>query len=271
MQSVITTSSGAAEEYSKYSLNPYEGCGHGCTYCYAAQMQARWGNFKDCQDFFDNPRPRPNVIERLKVDAPKLRKAYLKKRNGYSDLVASGFDPSVLVCPEVPFILLCFMCDPYQPINQEYQLTRQAIEILHENGLGVNILTKGTITDLDLLAKNPHLSKVGITYTGSDSYTERNAVVPYYRTKNLIHAKELNIYTWASLEPVISPRMCYEYIEDHYSLVDEFKIGKWNYSPEAKKIDWHRFGHRAEALCHKLGVNYYIKKALRKEMKCKTV
>ena len=46
--------------------------------------------------------------------------------------------------------------------------------------------------------------------------------------------------------------------------VDRVKIGKLNYHPSA--INWKEFGHEAEALCQTLGLDYYIKDSLRKEI-----
>lgn len=45
---------------------------------------------------------------------------------------------------------------------------------------------------------------------------------------------------------------------------DKVKIGKLNYWPS--DINWKQFGERAEALCKSLGIEYYIKDSLRKEM-----
>lgn len=46
--------------------------------------------------------------------------------------------------------------------------------------------------------------------------------------------------------------------------VDNVKIGKLNYHPSA--IDWKDFGEKAEHLCQAIGIEYYIKDSLRKEM-----
>jgi hypothetical protein len=44
--------------------------------------------------------------------------------------------------------------------------------------------------------------------------------------------------------------------------VDSYKVGKWNYSADANKIDWKRFVHEAIELFEKLGKEYYVKKSL---------
>ena len=53
-------------------------------------------------------------------------------------------------------------------------------------------------------------------------------------------------------------------IETVAPFVDKVKVGKLNYHPS--DINWKEFGEKAEALCKKLGLNYYIKDSLRKEM-----
>jgi DNA repair photolyase len=241
----ITESKGAAKEYNRLSCNLCFGCSHACDYCYAAKMAVRFGWFKSIQDFQQKPFPREGIIEALEKDAKK----WSKKAPG-------------------EFVLLSFMTDPYQePLNSKYKLARQAIEILHKYDLGVNILTKGIITDFDLLGKRRELSKVGITITGAYKDMEPNAATPVSRYNNIQTAKLFGIKTWCSYEPVIEPDSVLWHIQMHYAKFDEIKIGKWNYSPEAKKIDWYKFGHEAEELCQKLGVKYMIKADLRKEMK----
>jgi DNA repair photolyase len=253
---------GKALEYGEYACNLYKGCGHGCTYCYAPSVLRM-----DRKEFYNNPQPRDGNIEALKRDAKTLGAETMpsvvaRQLECFDAAMQGGFSPPP---KRPPFIFLCFTCDPYQPINQKYQLTRQAIEIIHGEGLGVNILTKGIITDFDLLAKNPHLSKVGITVTGDNGTYEKHIPLLAERYNNLHEAHKAGIPAWISFEPIINVDAVLRAIPRLIG-VDEFKIGKWNYSPEAKKIDWYKFGHEVEELCQKLGVNYYIKEDLRKEM-----
>lgn len=55
-----------------------------------------------------------------------------------------------------------------------------------------------------------------------------------------------------------------EAIENCADILDRVKIGKLNYYPS--KINWADFGRAAEALCQRLGLDYYIKDSLRREM-----
>ena len=53
-------------------------------------------------------------------------------------------------------------------------------------------------------------------------------------------------------------------MKTYREFIDKVKIGKLNYHPS--DIDWNKFGHEAEDLCRKLGLDYYIKDSLRAEM-----
>ena len=55
-----------------------------------------------------------------------------------------------------------------------------------------------------------------------------------------------------------------ECIEECHDIIDKVKIGKLNYYHS--DINWKQFGETAEGLCRNLGLNYYIKESLRKEM-----
>ena len=150
-------------------------------------------------------------------------------------------------------IHLCFTCDPY-PTGYDTTPTREIIKILKEYGNHVQILTKGDGSrDFDLLDENDWY---GVTLDCSGGREEAE------RTYALGEARRRGIKTWISFEPVLDDELCLQYL--HFLSVDKVKIGKLNYWPS--DIDWKVFGHEAEALCKELGVDYYIKDSLRKEM-----
>ena len=68
--------------------------------------------------------------------------------------------------------------------------------------------------------------------------------------------------TWVSLEPVLEPAASLEIIRETAPYVNLFKVGKLNYHPMARSIDWRAFGLAAIALLESLGKPYYIKKDL---------
>ena len=87
---------------------------------------------------------------------------------------------------------------------------------------------------------------------------------PSDRLVDLLSAKWLGIKTWVSCEPVVNADAVLEFLESCWDSIDKVKIGKLNYYPS--DINWKKFGTDAEALCKRLGLDYYIKESLRKEM-----
>lgn len=63
---------------------------------------------------------------------------------------------------------------------------------------------------------------------------------------------------------MISDADVLKFIKNCHSIIDKVKIGKLNYHPST--INWKDFGHEAEQLCKDLGMDYYIKESLRKDM-----
>lgn len=235
---IIYQPKGRAREYCKLAANLYRGCGHGCKYCYAPDT-----TFTDREKFYREPAPRNNVIEQLAKDA------------------ASGEFAGRPV-------LLCFTCDPYQPINDHYDLAGQAIRHLKANGIQVEILTKGGLRaerDLHLLDGGDKIAATLTFIDPADSLEwEPGAALPEERFELLKRAHGLGIQTWASLEPVIDPEQSLEIIRRTHHFVDLFKVGVLNHHPLAKTIDWRKFGRQVVDLLENLGCRYYIKDDLRK-------
>lgn len=237
MAGVIYEPKGKAREYSDLALNLYTGCSHGCKYCYAPRAL-----FMDAKTFFESPQPKKDILERLEKDAAKLAN---DKRH----------------------VLLCFTCDPYQPLERDLQLTRQAIKILRENNIRFKVLTKSELAtrDFDLYTKYDWF---GVTLTclshlASEEW-EPKVDNPSNRIRALKIASMQRIKTWVSLEPVIYPEQTLELIRRTHEFVDHYKVGKLNYKKPPEKVDWKKFTHDVVNLFEKLGCDYYIKEDLRK-------
>ena len=219
---------GAAKEYGDYALNIYTGCPHRCYYCFAPSVLRR-----EREKFHSDVRPRENVVEETRRQL---------EREGITGKL----------------IHLCFTCDPY-PTGYDTTTTREIIKALKEHGNHVQILTKGTGSrDFDLLDGDDWY---GVTLDGQIRQPE---VGIQHRYIDLIHAHQRGIRTWVSFEPVVDAEGVLRDIKDVSGYVDRVKIGKLNYHPS--NIDWKWFGFEAEALCRRLGLDYYIKDGLRKEM-----
>lgn len=110
-----------------YSMNPYQGCEHGCIYCYARNTHEYYG-FSAGLDF------ESKII--VKKNAPRLLEEQLVNRNWEA----------------VP-IQLSGNTDCYQPLERTYRLTRGLLEVLLRYQNPVGIITKNSLIlrDLDLL------------------------------------------------------------------------------------------------------------------------
>jgi len=229
---------GKAREYSALAVNLYTGCEHGCVYCYAPDA-----TFK-AREQFARAVPRNGIIAALQRD--------LQRSNGI---------------PNTP-IMLCFTCDPYQPIDDQHQLTRQAIQVIKAVGRNVCILTKAgkrAERDLDLLGPGDDFGASLTLFDESDSLSwEPHAAIPEDRFEALRQAKSRGISTWASLEPVIYPDQTLKIIERTHEFVDLFKVGVLNYHPQAKLTNWTQFALDARALLESLNARYIFKKDLQK-------
>lgn len=234
---IIYRPSGRAEEYSHLAANLYVGCAHGCKYCYGPATMRN-------PDFFTKQHPRPFVIKRLTEEVEKYK----------------GTDERVL---------LCFGCDAYQPLELELGLTRQTIELFREYDIPFQVLTKaGPLATRDFDLYGPH-DMFAVTLTlldGSESLLqEPEAALPAERIRNLEIARERDIETWVSLEPVIDPGQSLELIRQTHHLVGHYKIGKMNHhKSDLTWSQWRDFGIKAIRLCRELGVDFYIKKDLAK-------
>lgn len=227
MKPPIYEPTGKAKEYGDYALNIYTGCPHRCFYCFAPNVL-----HKDKETFHSVVEPRANIVEEVRK---QLEKEHIAGK----------------------LIHLCFTCDPY-PTGYDSTPTREIIQLLKDHGNHVQILTKGDGSrDFDLLDSDDWY---GVTLDGGES-----GETAVNRLETLRTAKTKGINTWISFEPVLNDRRVISYIGlTKNFFVDRVKIGKLNY--HQSDIDWKAFGTEAEALCKKLGIEYYIKESLRAEM-----
>lgn len=241
MRTVIYETKGRAREFNELAINLFTGCGHQCIYCYGADVTHQ------TKELFEK-HPQIRVTAHDVLQSAKAWKAKGETRR----------------------VLLCFVTDPYQPIEQETQLTRKCIMALHEVGLNVIILTKGglrSIRDFDLLTPQDAYATTLTCLDDNDSrHWEINAALPYERIKALREAHKRGIETWVSFEPVIYPHDIVPLINLTFPFVGHYKVGIMNYHPHGKSINWREFGWNTKSIMDRMGVKYYFKKDLLKEM-----
>ncbi len=129
----------SASKVYPYVVNPYVGCQHACSYCYARFMKRVTGHREPWGEFVD---VKVNAADLLRAEAVKKRKARVW---------VSG------------------VCDPYQPLEKQYALTRQCLEILVANQWPIVVQTRSPLVlrDLDVL-KNAPAVEVGFSVTTAD-------------------------------------------------------------------------------------------------------
>lgn len=163
-------------------------------------------------------------------------------------------------------VMFCFACDPYQRLDVEKGITRQAIKILHRHGLTVCILTKGgtrALRDLDLMGpKDSFATTLTCLDDGESLKWEPGAALPEDRFDTLRRFHAVGVPTWVSLEPVLNPATTLELIRRTSDYVDHYKVGTLNHHPLAKRIDWATFARQAKALLEGMGKSYYLKRDL---------
>jgi len=126
-----------------YSLNCYTGCEHGCIYCYARFMQR----------FHPHPEPWGEFVD-VKVNAAEALAKQLRRAAPGGVFVSSA-------------------CDAWQPLEREWELTRQCCQLLTAHGFKVNALTKSALVLRDLDVFEPGLARIGTTITTLDAALAR--------------------------------------------------------------------------------------------------
>jgi DNA repair photolyase len=123
-----------------YCLNPYTGCQTNCRYCYARLFMRRYSGHKE---------PWGKFVD-VKINAPELLRKQLKKA-------------------KKGIVWISSVCDPYQPLEAKYKLTRRCLEELLEKQFPVNVQTKSKLAlrDLDLFIQFEAID-VGFTIATND-------------------------------------------------------------------------------------------------------
>jgi DNA repair photolyase len=167
------------------SINPYRGCEHGCVYCYARPSHAYMG-LSPGLDFESKLFIKPNAAALLR-----------------EELTATNYVPAT--------IALGSNTDPYQPIERDYRITRQVIEVLQEFNHPFGIVTKSAsvLRDLDILIEMAKLGlvKVAVSMTTLDAKLARSmeprASTPMKRLSALEILSKAGIPTVVMMGPII--------------------------------------------------------------------
>ncbi|KXB00992.1 radical SAM protein [candidate division MSBL1 archaeon SCGC-AAA259O05] len=153
----------------KYSLNPYTGCGHRCIYCYATYIP----------NFF-RPRRKKNLVERIERDLERI--------------------------PSGSIISLSNSSDPYTPMDEEHQDTRNCLEAMKGYNLRILLVTKSDLVlrDMDLLRDLKSAVTLTITALKKEVHRklEPNAPSPHKRLEAMRELEKEGIPTGLRLDPI---------------------------------------------------------------------
>jgi DNA repair photolyase len=168
----------SASKIHAYVVNPYVGCQHGCSYCYARFMKRFTGHREPWGEFVD-----------VKINAPDLlQREIVKKKPG--TVWVSG------------------VCDPYQPLEAEYRLTRQCLTILVQHGWPVVVQTRSPLVlrDMDVLQAGSKI-EVGLSIATADddirALFEPDAPPIASRIEALDALHAAGIKTYAMIAPLL--------------------------------------------------------------------
>jgi DNA repair photolyase len=233
-----------------YTFNPYVGCTHGCLYCYVPDVLRRrvsesgWGRFVCVKD---------GVLDRLKADLGR-------------------YPPGLIGVSTVT--------DPYQPVERETGITRQALVIIGAAGFTASIQTKSSMVSRDLDIMRAHKFELGMTLTSMDDrfrkIFEPGASPPEERAQVIEEASSLGIKTWLFYGPIIpghndtegdmsaivrlAEKTGSNILYDKLNLKPLLKVRlRGALAPEdllvIQRTDFTKLFHRLEARCRERGVN----------------
>jgi len=168
-----------------FSMNPYQGCEHGCVYCYARNSHEYWG-YSAGVDF------ERKIL--VKKNAPDLLAKKLKSKKW-----------------KATPIMFAGNTDIYQPVERELEITRQMLEVLWRYRHPVSMITKNSLIlrDLDILKDmaKENLVKVAVSVTTLDEplrqFLEPRTATAKQRLKTIKTLSENGIPTFAMCSPII--------------------------------------------------------------------
>lgn len=223
-----------------YVVNPYVGCQHACSYCYARFMKRFTGHREPWGDFVD-----------VKINAPELLSKEIKrKRTG--TVWVSG------------------VCDPYQPLEAKYKLTGKCLEILMRKNWPVMIQTRSPLVLRDLeIFKNSRNIEVGLSITTANDKI-RKIFEPYAppvekRLSAIETLHQNGIRTYVMIAPILPDAE--NLIALLVGKVDYIIIDRMNYSHAGKIYErhgwkdkntcdyFHLIGNKIEKNCAELGID----------------
>ena len=168
-----------------WSLNPYMGCVHRCTFCYVRAFEQRADRPSD---------DRYGTSIRVKTNVAEVLRRELARPSWQREVVAIGA-----------------ATDPYQPAEGRYKLTRACLEVLGDAANPLQIITRGPmiVRDLDVLARAASRADVGVTFSVPTldreiwRRTEPGTAPPHQRLRALTQLVAAGIKASVGMAPIL--------------------------------------------------------------------
>src|SRR5712691_982209 len=169
----------------RWSLNPYMGCVHRCTFCYVRAFERRADRPSD---------DRYGTSIRVKTNVAGVLRRELARPSWQRGAVVLGA-----------------ATDPYQPAEGRYRLTRACIEVLGNAANEFSIITRGPmiVRDVDVLVEASKRAKVGVTFSIPTldpeiwRRTEPGTAPPHQRLRALTHLVEAGVKVSVGMAPIL--------------------------------------------------------------------
>ena len=169
----------------KWSLNPYMGCVHRCTFCYVRHFEHRSERPSD---------DRYGTSIRVKTNVAEVLRQELARSSWENGLVAVGA-----------------ATDPYQPVEGKYKLTRACLEVFRDASNPFSIITRGPmiVRDLDVLVDAARRADVSVTFSvptvDEDVWkrTEPSTAHPRQRLKAVKALVEAGVNARVGMAPIL--------------------------------------------------------------------
>src|SRR5438445_1412319 len=169
----------------KWSLNPYMGCVHRCTFCYVRHFERRSDRPSD---------DRYGRSIRVKTNVAEVLRRELARRSWGHESVAIGA-----------------ATDPYQPAEGKYRLTRACLEALRDASNPFSIITRGPmiVRDVDLLVEASKRASVAVTFSvptlDEDVWrkTEPSTAHPRQRLRALKQLVDAGVKAGVGMAPIL--------------------------------------------------------------------
>jgi len=169
----------------KWSLNPYMGCVHRCTFCYVRAFERRADRPSD---------DRYGTSIRVKTNIAEVLRKELARPSWQREAIALGA-----------------ATDPYQPAEGRYKLSRACIEIVGASGSPLRIITRGPmiVRDLDVLVEASRRADISVTFSiptlDVDIWrkTEPGTAPPHQRLRALKELVDAGVHVGVGMAPIL--------------------------------------------------------------------